>query len=450
MRLPSDKRMSAYATGGTTESFLKKYISPLTPLLISILPIYFFSQEDYMKVNWNQYITMFVGIIVPLLIADICSFNLDILLRTNNINCVLTNIEIYNSIIKNVEDGTIKTGASNWILQVYYKDEFGNFSLYPTPNIVIKAVMNHNQVCRFTFQEKEYAFLKGDKEMFYLFSSTHSDAIGLIQYLSEKSKPVLESDQIRVATTKNIKGYGPDEIVYEHKVLRPSLLVSEENEQCIQRAVRQFMDPCRRAKLAQLGCKNKLTMLLYGPPGTGKSSIALHIAGILNRNIFYVNKRDPDKFFKEHARLIDFQNTVIVFDDVDFLNMKERKEVTTKTGEIKANVNLIALMEMLDGNCISDDAVMIFTTNHENDFDPALFRPGRITNKFHISKMTPSIWTKLIFNVYGVKNFETMISRDIDLAMTLSEAVNKHIMPNIDDFEGFHSSLLASSNSQPC
>lgn len=437
--------MAAYANGGPSESFLKKYIMPLTPLLISILPIYFFSQEDYKKVNWNQYITMFVGIIVPLLIADICSFNLDkfFLRKTDNVNCVLTNIGIYDSIIKSVEDGTIKTGDSNWLLQVYYKDEFGNFSLSPTSNIVIKAVMNHGKVCRFTFLEKEYAFIIGDKELYYLFSSTQSDAIELIQYLTEKNKPCLEPEQIRVATIKNVKGYGPDEIVYEHKVIRPGLLVSDDNEKCIQRAVQQFMDPDRRAKLAQLGCKNKLTMLLYGPPGTGKSTIALYIAGILNRNIFYVNKRDPDKFFKEHAKLIDFQNTVVVFDDVDFLNMKERKEVTAKTGETKANLNLMSLMEMLDGNCISNDSVMIFTTNHEDDFDPALFRPGRITNKLYISKMTLPMWTKLIFNVYGVKDFEPTVSPDIDLTMTLSEAVNKYIMPNIDDFEGFQSSLLA-------
>jgi ATP-dependent 26S proteasome regulatory subunit len=101
------------------------------------------------------------------------------------------------------------------------------------------------------------------------------------------------------------------------------------------------------------------------------------------------------------------------------------------------NKNLVSLLEMLDGNNTNDNSVMIFTTNHEDNFDEALFRPGRITGKLNISLMTPSMWTKLVNNVYGVEHFK------FDHCITLSKVVQDFIVPNIDDYDAFLATVHA-------
>lgn len=443
MKLPSDDIINNYMQRNDQKqnNALAKYITPLIPLLIAIIPLFFYSQEEYLKINWNQHIAMFVGILIPIVVNDIGSVNLrqKLYSKTQQFDIICVNEIIYNKIINSVRNGTIKQQSGNWILNVSYYDEFGNLTQSQTDTTTVRydPAMCDDRICRFTFQDKEYAYKKSKNHV--LFAACHSDTLLLLEHL-EKTE-TRQFTNVRIATFMNKKGYGSDELFYEHAIVSPQLIVDDDNEKLLTDIITRFVDPKQRIRMGKLGLKNKISLFLYGPPGTGKSSVAVYIASCLKRNIYFVDKKCTDKFFTSYSKLINYEQTVVVFDDVDFLDMKDRFK-TCENGFVTMNNNLVSLMDMLDGNSIGDNAVLIFTTNHENNFDEALFRHGRITNKLNMSVMTPSMWSKLIYNVYGVKNFKA------DRRITLSVAVHDYIMPNIDSYEDFCDLFRSTKNTK--
>lgn len=435
MKLPPNDILENHLMPEKPCNILARYITPLSPLLISIIPIMFFSAEDYKKVNWNQYITMFVGILVPLILSDLGTFNISrIFGGQKSIVVMISDEYIYDRIIENIKLGTFVLLDKNLFLYATIYDQYDNIVKDRTANTRTNytSALFGERISRFIFDGREYAYKKIGH---LLFATSSSDMFVLMKYLeANKSTPTA----IRVTSfKKNPNGYGADVLVHENTIVSPPLVVSDETEVQITNAIAQFQDNEHRCKLAKLGIKNKLSLFLYGPPGTGKSSIATYVANELHRNVFYFDKKDPDKFFDNHIKCIDLENTVIVFDDVDFLNMKNRFHTNDK-GEQIMNKALVSLLAMLNGNDISNNSVFIFTTNYEDNFDEALFRSGRVTCKINISLMTPSMWEKLVYNVYGVRDFQ------MDHQITLSNAVCDFILPHINDYESFRSALLTS------
>jgi hypothetical protein len=211
----------------------------------------------------------------------------------------------------------------------------------------------------------------------------------------------------------------------------------------IQAALDQFHQPEWRRQILQMNGSISLGILLYGPPGTGKSTLAKTIAATLHRDVVYGYKSLTMAQNIAGFNEID-DPIVIIFDDVDFWNMSNRLE-TTEKGQIVPNLNAATVMDWLDR--LPNNSVVIFTTNYEGKFDPAVFRPGRINFKFEVGPITDG-WDRIFqtffqlevsqWHAYFAQEEVTLLYRGV---LNISQIINDHLYPHALQVEDFVQSV---------
>ncbi|XP_024541063.1 AAA-ATPase At4g30250-like [Selaginella moellendorffii] len=138
--------------------------------------------------------------------------------------------------------------------------------------------------------------------------------------------------------------------------------------------------------------------LLYGPPGTGKSSLIAAIANYTQYDVYDMELTEVQSNADLRKLLMGISNkAIIVIEDIDCsLELKKRgkpapeEETEEKDGESEkknkkkeqesSRVTLSGLLNFIDGlwSCSGSERIIIFTTNHKEDLDPALLRSGRM------------------------------------------------------------------------
>jgi len=149
--------------------------------------------------------------------------------------------------------------------------------------------------------------------------------------------------------------------------------------------VKAFMhDP---TQYARLGASAPRGVLLVGPPGTGKTLLAKALAGESKANFIAVDGSYFTAMFygagvskvKELFKLARKNAPCVLFiDEVDGIGKRSQGAQGGQGGaesELNRIINRV-LVEM-DGFESLDNVVVVAATNHEDNIDPAMRRPGR-------------------------------------------------------------------------
>jgi len=170
------------------------------------------------------------------------------------------------------------------------------------------------------------------------------------------------------------------------------------------------------------GFPYKLTMLFHGRSGTGKTSLTKALASHYNKNLCLVNLAAMSDGSLESALATAPANSIIAMEDFDSssataaraVNESPSRQSDTLSPVIpnlltpaKENglgmglgLTLSGLLNALDGLLSLDGRVIILTTNHVVQMDPALLRKGRIDLTEEIVAMDDAVIRRYIRHMF--------------------------------------------------
>lgn len=214
----------------------------------------------------------------------------------------------------------------------------------------------------------------------------------------------------------------------------------------------------------RLGIPYTLGFMFHGAPGTGKTSVIKSIANYTKRHMVII----PVKKIRTIASLKSiFMNTTInmskipnnkrlyVFEEVDcsewasvvrtrlqqsdqrlqendnldrmdkfMMNMLTKDEKSNDGNKILETITLGDLLELLDGVIETPGRMIIMTSNHPEQIDPALMRPGRIDLSIEFKKLRRKDINDMYKLWFGEVLPSTIFERLNDFKFTQAEIGN--------------------------
>lgn len=174
----------------------------------------------------------------------------------------------------------------------------------------------------------------------------------------------------------------------------------------------------------KIGRAWKRGYLLHGPPGSGKSSLIAAMANFLHYDVYDLELSKVTDNSELRALLIQTTNrSIIVIEDIDCsidltgdrlmkinrrsskcTNKKNRNPTGVDNGEDNGRVTLSGLLNFTDGlwSCCGEERIIIFTTNHRDNVDPALVRCGRMDVHVSLGTCGMHAFKALVKNYLGI------------------------------------------------
>ncbi|KAK4285564.1 hypothetical protein QN277_002248 [Acacia crassicarpa] len=166
--------------------------------------------------------------------------------------------------------------------------------------------------------------------------------------------------------------------------------------------------------------------LLYGPPGSGKSSLIAAMANFLCYDVYDLELTKVSDNSELRSLLIQTTNrSIIVIEDIDCTVDLTADRMTKKTTMVKSKtmrgkttsssdfskdesgrVTLSGLLNFTDGlwSCCGEERIIVFTTNHRDNVDPALVRCGRMDVHVNLGACGMHAFRDLVRNYLGLES----------------------------------------------
>jgi cell division protease FtsH len=158
---------------------------------------------------------------------------------------------------------------------------------------------------------------------------------------------------------------------------------ADEAKKALKRVAAFMKDP---KQYAALGAKAPRGVLLDGPPGTGKTLLAKALAGECGASFIAVDGSYFSSMFygagigkvKElFKRAREAAPCIVFIDEIDGLGRRSSAQDAPGGGEQEQNRIINRLLVEMDGFAALDNVVVVGATNHIDNIDEAMRRPGR-------------------------------------------------------------------------
>ncbi|KAM0344123.1 hypothetical protein ACHAPU_007844 [Fusarium lateritium] len=221
----------------------------------------------------------------------------------------------------------------------------------------------------------------------------------------------LEKQRGRTSIYRAVKAFG-DELTWTKCMSKPTrpmstIALDEALKQSLIKDLSRYLNPRTKNWYATRGIPYRRGYLFSGPPGTGKTSLTLAAAGLMGLNIYMISLSSPNLSEDSLATLFrDLPRTCLVLlEDIDAAGITDkRKTKTEKNGPPKPQrepISLSGLLNVIDGVGAQEGRVLVMTSNHVENIDPALLRPGRVDFSVEFGLASSETTTQLFKLMYG-------------------------------------------------
>lgn len=150
---------------------------------------------------------------------------------------------------------------------------------------------------------------------------------------------------------------------------------------------------------AERGVPWRRGMLFTGPPGTGKTSLIFALACALDKALYIINPATLEGDAELQTAINSVRGGIVVIEDIDSTKAAaDRGAQLNAPGEPPPpgkGLTTSGLLNAIDGLTSQEGRILFITTNHPEQLDAALLRPGRIDVRAHLGLADADIATAM-------------------------------------------------------